>query len=425
MAHTREDHHQRQPINPAAAGIVITGIGLVSPLGIGTPIHWQRSMAGDSSIKVDQGAAETTAGQPLSATIPNFNAKDHLPPRGLRGIPRAVLYARIAARQALADAGFSLEGLEGGRVAVTMGSSQAGLNQMLTIDRNAAAGFLDPILFPNSGVFGPACHISVTESFASMTHTTACGHASGLEAIRQAQIALQKGLADVAIAGGVEELYPRLYNAAVARGQVCCAEDTNTPGRPNHVWPGPFNPSSRATVPGEGAACLVMERREHAEKRGAVILAELTGWDSGFDPKLCLGEQPDPTIREHLIHRTLAHKTNGPHSVDAVVSCATGISPSDLAEAEALRRVFGANGIPVVTPVTQIGDLYGGASAYAAATAVLAMRDGCLPGHVIATDEANRVCLNWVQHPCHLPIESCLVTAFGTGGNLAALRLSK
>lgn len=400
--------------------IVVTGVGLVSPLGIGTQNHWQRGLAGESAVAPRRNTSEDATQHFLSAEVQPFKAKNHLPRKKLRGLPRAVLFARIATLQALTEAGLEVAALDPTRVAVFLGSNHAGIDLMLDIDQHAADGFLDPILFPNSGVFAPACNVSVSESFSSMTHTTSSGHSSGLEAIRQAQLALQNGRADIAVAGGVEELCTRLYDAAAFQGAVCAA-----PAEGSRAWLGPFQPEGKSTVPGEGGACLVLERRAHALQRGATILAELSGWSSGFDPKGCLGDTPDVAARKRIIVEALNGDANQDAPVQAVISCASGFHHHDHAEADALNQVFEHQPIPVATPASQIGDLNGAASAFAAATAVLAMRDSRLPGHAVSTANASHCDLDWVQAPRDLAIDSCLVTAFGTAGDLAALRLSK
>ena len=391
--------------------IVVTGLGVVSPIGIGGDEFWARAAAGDSGVL--PATRFPTDGLPcrLAGEVPAFDPTAYLPKKGLRNLNRAIVFARTAARTALDAAGFKASPPDPASTAVVFGTNGSCTSQMLEFDRDAGRGFVDPLMFPNTGVSAPACQISVFEGFHNQTSTMSSGHAAGLGALSVGAHILRSREASIVIAGGVEELCAATYAAAACSGRLY-RDDGPTNGR----WPGPF--AGCGVVPGEGSACLILEREEDARARGARPLAEIAGAAAGFDPDaLATGPRVEPMVA--VIQQALRASGLEPDAIDGLISGAQGDPATDAAEAEAIGRVFGRRGVPVATACGQLGDAHGAIGAFEAASAVLAMRHGTLVGR----GDADHPDLDLVNGARRISGHAYLLTTFGSLGERMAMVL--
>jgi 3-oxoacyl-(acyl-carrier-protein) synthase/ketosteroid isomerase-like protein len=392
--------------------IVVTGLGVVSPIGIGGEEYWTRAAAGETGIH--PATRFTTDGLPsrLAGEVPSFDPTAYLPKKGLRNLNRAIVFARTAARTALDAAGFKAAPPDPASTAVVFGTNGSCTSQMLEFDRDAGRGFVDPLMFPNTGVSAPACQISVFEGFHNQTSTMSSGHAAGLEALSVGAQILRSREASVVIAGGVEELCAATYAAAACGGRLY-----RDGGPTNGHWPGPFG--GYGVVPGEGSACVILEREEDARDRGAQPLAEVAGSAGGFDPAVFTTGTPSVEPMVAVIRQALRASGLGPDAIDGVISGAQGDPCADAVEAEAIGRVFGRRGVPVATACAQLGDTHGALGAFEAASAVLAMQHGTLVGR----GDDGHPALDLVNGARRTAGRAYLLTAFGALGERMAMVL--
>jgi len=397
--------------------VVVTGVGVVSPLGIGGGPFWTNVLAAETGVKPIAGFAASRADALAGARggeVAGFDPKAWLSKKGLRNLNRSITFARTAARFALEDAGFVDRAPDPAATGVVLGTNGSCTNQMLEFDRDAAKGFVDPLMFPNTGVSAPACQISVFEGYHSQTSTLSSGHAAGLEAIGVAASVLRAREATLVIAGGVEELCEATYGAAWWSGRLYRADADG-----GDDWPGPFG--GAGVVMGEGGACLILEREPQARERGAAPWAEIRGVASGFDPDVIARRTPRVESMVDVVMRALDESGITAADVDCVVSGAQGDPASDAAEAEALRRLFGERRVPVMAVCAQTGDAHGATGAFQAAAAALALRDGRLGGRAPRPNDA----LDLVHGARPFDGRVCLLTSFGSLGERIALVMTR
>jgi 3-oxoacyl-[acyl-carrier-protein] synthase II len=390
--------------------IVVTGLGLVSSMGIGGAAFWASAAAGATGIRNTTRFDTQGLSCHLAGEVCDLDPKAWLPKKGLRNLNRSIIFGRTAARCALDVAGFAGAPPDPGATGVVLGTNGSCTSQMLEFDRDASRGFVDPLMFPNTGVSAPACQISVFEGYHSQTSTLSSGHAAGLEAIAVGAQVLRADEAAVVIAGGVEELCAATYAAAACSGRLY-RDDTVTNGH----WPGPF--SGRGVVPGEGSACLILERAQDAYARQAKVLAEISGVATAFDPYVFAKHEARAEPMIAVIRNALEASGVTPDQVDCVISGAQGDPASDDAEAEALVRVFDGRRVPIVAICSQLGDTHGAMGAFQAAAAVLAIQHRGLAGRA----PNPHAVLDLVHGSRPADARVCLLTSFGSLGERIAM----
>ncbi len=326
--------------------IVVTGVGAVSPSGVGTaPAH--ASLARNPSSAQAPPAA---TGATQDKRISEFDPASILGPKGLRLLDRATLLALVAGHLALRDAGLLEQAPDwaGGRApGLVLGTSFGSLASITGYVKTRlahGAAALNPSLFPNTVVNSPASQAAIRFGLRALCTTIATGWASGAEAIGYACDALRRGRADIILAGGAEELAP---------DNLAIYQDLGI---------------APATGFGEGACLLVLEREDDAARRGARVLARIAGRGSGFDP--------DGTGRG--MERAIAETFSGKDwPIDLIISGANGIPALDLAEDAALATYHG----PRIRLKDRIGECDGAGGALAAAFGVRACSGGLAPGY--------------------------------------------
>ena len=390
--------------------IVVTGLGVVSSLGIGGAAFWANAAAGETGIRTTTLFDTQGLSCHLAGEVCDLDPKAYLPKKGLRNLNRSIIFGRTAARCALDAAGFAETPPDPGATGVVLGTNSSCTSQMLEFDRDAGRGFVDPLMFPNTGVSAPACQISVFEGYHSQTSTLSSGHAAGLEAIAAGAQVLRADEATVVIAGGVEELCAATYAAAACSGRLY-RDDTPSNGH----WPGPF--AGRGVVPGEGSACLILERAPDAYARHSNVLAEISGVATAFDPCAFAKHEAQAEPMIAVIRDALEASGITPDQVDCVISGAQGHPATDEAEAEALARVFVRRRVPVVAICSQLGDTHGAMGAFQAAAAVLAIQHRGLVGRAPRPHAG----LDLVHGARPADPRACLLTSFGSLGERIAM----
>lgn len=394
--------------------IAISGVGMVSPLGIGTQTQLLDKMSINQAISPWYSKDNPDKPLGLTASVANFKPKEFLPRKGLRNLNNAINFARIATNFALEDAGLVWENLEPSRIGIVLGTNQACADHMFRFDRDALEGFVDPLHFPNTGISSPACQVSVFGGLHGLTSTFSSGHGASLDALQFSMTSLMRGDVDVVIAGGVEALCPDLQKRLLE----CSLYWQQNPSE-EHSWPGPFQADHDSGIVGEGAVCFVLEREASVASRGGRGLAVITGYATGFDPCARQSGKPSITAMTELIEEAIARAGLEPQAMDAVFSGACGQVAHDRAESRGLSQVFGVKGIPVVASAAQIGDTNGATGAFLAANAIASLRTQHLQG--FAPDGASE--LDLVHGSRTTAIHNSLLTAFGTMGDRTAMVL--
>ncbi len=370
--------------------VVVTGIGVVTPLGTGIEAFWNGVLS--ERVAVGELTRFPTAGyrSRIAAQVDDFVARDHVSAKRLRWTDRFSQFAVAAARLALDHAGYRPAGARD-EVGVYLGSALGGLayaDEQHDVFRARGLDAVKPLLAVS--VFGGASVSNVAMEFDLRGPTVANGNscASGAVAIGDAYRAIARGDARAALAGGVESpLSPLIYGAfTVIRAMSTRNDDPQRASRP-------FDLGRDGFVMAEGAGVLLLERLADARARGARVYGEVVGYGLTNDAHHMSAPRPDGTMNAAAMTRALAEAGVDPAEVDLVNAHGSGTPLGDRCEALAMELVFGARSaaVPVTATKGQHGHALGATGAWEAALSLLAMAHGIVPRSV-NTDDADPQC---------------------------------
>ncbi|GHO89522.1 beta-ketoacyl-[acyl-carrier-protein] synthase family protein [Dictyobacter formicarum] len=352
--------------------IVITGLGAVSPCGLGAEAVWSALEKGERRGEVtEQGAPGEQPVQCLK--VGEWRPADLLGKRGLQYLRPSTQFLLGASVLAVREAGLADGVAQPDDLGITIGCNLVGLQSISDYDYTAVKEgpqYVSPMEAPNTLANAPASHLAIRLKARAFNTTIATGQCAGLDTLGYAAKALYESRARQVVAGAVEEL----SSAALwvyRNSQVLPLERLEDVGRP-------FDPLSSGWLPGEGAAVLVLERQNEALERGAHPLAELAGWSSGFAPLQTTEKRASVLVR--VARQALAVAGLTPADVDVVVSGANGLQAQDQAEALALRDLLPKqSGVCVTAVKGTLGETYGASGLFQALAATSIINRGIVP----------------------------------------------
>lgn len=394
--------------------VVVTGLGVVAPNGLGAPDYWAATRSGESGIGAISRFDGTGYPAKLAGEVPGFVAADHLPGRLLPQTDHMTRLALVAADWALADAGVRPEEWAEYDLGVVTASSAGGfefgqreLQALWSKGRRYVSAYQSFAWFyaVNTG------QISIRNGLRGPSGVVVSDQAGGLDAVAQARRLVRSGTR-LMIAGGVDaSVCPWGWVAQLAGGRLSTSADPDRAYRP-------FDAEAAGHVPGEGGALLVLEDAAGARDRGAGILGEVAGYGSTLDPRPGSGRKPG---LERAVRLALADAAVAPGEVDVVFADAAAIAELDRVEAAALGAVFGPRGVPVTAPKTMTGRLNSGAGPLDLATALLSIRDGVIPPTTNVSPAAEYELDLVLTAPRTAPVDVAVVLARGHGGFNSAM----
>ncbi len=363
----------------AGTGVVVTGLGCVTPVGNDAAAAWDAVVAGRSGVRRLPEAFDPGASARIAALVEGALDVGAVAPKDLRRMDRAIVLALAAAREAIADAGLSRDSVAGDRAGVAIGSGIGGVGTLLENHRillEKGPRRVSPFFIPMTLANMPAGLVAIQYGLRgpNLCHVTAC--ASGAHAIGESMRILQRGDADLMLVGGTEAAVNALVIAGFSSMQAL-SRRTQEPERASR----PFDAERDGFVLGEGAALLVLEREAHARARGARIRARLIGYGASADAAHMAAPDTEAGGAQRCMRAALADAGLAPSDVDYVNAHATGTPAGDVAEARSLRQVFGAHVelLPVSSTKGSTGHLLGAAGAVEALFCVRALETGTLP----------------------------------------------
>lgn len=406
--------------------VVITGLGMISPLGLSVEETWQGLLAGRSAVMPITHFSTEGFPTQMAAQVRGFDALDYLGHKDARRAGRFAQFATAAASEAILQSKLDLPGEDRTRVGLQIGSAIGGLpvieDQAITLlDKGPRR--INPVFVPTVIVSAAPCLLAVLWGIQGPTHAPAAACATGIVAIGEAMRSLKWGDADVILAGGSESTITPLALAAFSRlGALSTRNDD-----PQHACR-PFDVNRDGTVIGEGAAVMVLETAEHARQRGAAILAEVLGY--GFTEDGYHMTAPEPNGEGATRAMGLAIKEAGiePSAVDCIVPHGTGTPLNDVAETRAIHAVFGAHAhrLLISSNKGSIGHTLGAAGAVSSIIGVKAILEGVVPPTVNLEEPDPHCDLDYVPHqPRRAAVNTVLVNAIGFGGQNASLVLRR
>jgi 3-oxoacyl-[acyl-carrier-protein] synthase II len=360
--------------------VVVTGVGVVSSLGNGIDDFWNSLKAGKSGITgVTRFEAGDIASQ-VASEVTDFNAEDFMDPKEVRRNDRYTHLALAASRFALADSNQSKDTLVPDRTGVLVGSGIGGMEtiekQMTTlIERGPrrVSPFMIPSLIAN--IAGGVIAIDLGAQGPNFSVVSAC--ASGSHAIGEAFHMMQRGLADVIFAGGSEAAVTRIGFAGFSSMKAMSTKFNSEPSRASR----PFDADRDGFVMGEGAGVLVLETKEHAEKRGARIYAEIVGYSATCDAFHVTTPDTESKALTKCMNQALEEAKVSKEDVAYVNAHGTSTPYNDRSETVALKNVFGdyaKNGLCVSSTKSMTGHLLGAAGAIEAAAVCKTIEENVL-----------------------------------------------
>ncbi|MEU6421819.1 beta-ketoacyl-[acyl-carrier-protein] synthase family protein [Streptomyces spiralis] len=440
-------HHSRPAREPSWAGprrVVVTGLGALTPLGVGVDELWRGLLDGRHGIRELEGEEFQELPVRVAGVVPVDPAM-LLPRAAARRMNRAAQFAVLAAREAWGDAGFATggtreSGLDPERVGVSLGAILGDASVLVGGDRklrDKGPRGVSPLTTPMTVPSQAASQISLDLHITGEARTVTSACASGTEAIGEAIDRIRYGRVDVALAGGAEAVITPAIMASFASMRALSdlgLDGGATPSRP-------FAKDRAGFVNGEGAGVLVLEAEEHARARGARIYCEAAGWGLSADAHHMAA--PDPSGSGVALALRRAVRDAGGHVVDVVHvnAHATATVDGDLAEADALRAVLGqgggagagagssaGGGVPVTALKGNLGHLQGAAGGVEAVAAVLTLHNRLVPPTLGCAELDEEIGLDVVTGaPRTLPADGDLVlsNSFGFGGHNAVLALRR
>lgn len=398
--------------------VVVTGLGVISPVGQSAQDYWAALIAGRSGLAPPVASPAMQVGTKLVGQVTDFDPTLHFEPQRIGLLDRVSQFAVVAARHALAQSGLLLSDGLAERAAAIIGTGSGGQN---TVDDSfhrlyaKGAARLNPLTIPTAMISAAASQVSLDCGIRGPVYSVASACASATHAIGQAFHMVRSGGAACAICGGTE--------ASITFGALKGWEAMRIMA-PDACRP--FSADRKGMVIAEGAGMLVLETLEHARARGADILAEIVGFGMSADARDLTA--PDPAGMARAISAALMDGSLAPDMVDYVNAHGTGTVANDEAETAALHMSFGehARRLAVSSTKSMVGHSLGAAGALELVAVVMAMRDGIVPSTINYLGPDPSCDLDYVPNEARrVPVNAALSNSFAFGGLNAVIAARK
>jgi 3-oxoacyl-[acyl-carrier-protein] synthase II len=415
--------------------VVITGLGLVTPLGCGVEASWSRLLEGRSGARrVEEFAVDDLASQ-IACFVPRgptsegkFNPDDWMEPKEQRKVDDFIVYAMGAADLALRDADWKADTRERQeRTGVLIGSGIGGLSGIADTSlllRDKGPRRVSPFFIPGRLINLASGYVSIRHGLKGPNHAVVTACSTGAHAIGDASRLVGLGDADVMVAGGAESPICRIAMAGFAACKALSTRFNDQPTRASR----PYDKDRDGFVIGEGAGVVVLESLEHAKARGARIYAEVIGYGMSGDAFHITAPAEDGDGAYRCMRAALARAGIAPSDIQYVNAHGTSTPMGDEIELGAVERLFGnaAGEVSMSSTKSAIGHLLGAAGAVEAIFSVLAIRDNIAPPTLNLDNPSVATVIDLVPHEARRrSIDTVLSNSFGFGGTNASLVLRR
>ena len=414
--------------------VVVTGVGIVSPLGVGVEHVWKRLIKGESGISSIQSFDVSDLPAKIAGQVPrgetssgNFNPDDFVTPKDQKKMDDFIVMAMAAAHEAVTDAGWEPKtDAERNSTGVMIGSGIGGLsviNETSQILKEKGPRRVSPFFIPAALINLASGHVSIKYGFRGPNHSVVTACATGSHAIGDAARMIMLEDADVMVAGGAESTINRLGIAGFAASRALSTNFNDNPPAASRPW----DKDRDGFVMGEGAGIVVLEEYEHAKARGAKIYAEVIGYGMSGDAHHITAPAADGNGGFRAMQAALKRAKLNPSDIDYINAHGTSTPLGDEIELGAVKRLFGEHAYQLTMSSTKsaIGHLLGAAGAVEAIFSILALRDQVAPP-TLNLDNPSEGCDIDLAPKQAKPrkIRNVLSNSFGFGGTNASLVFS-
>ena len=350
--------------------VMVTGVGVVSPIGFGKDAFWKALLGGQSGAGTVKGFDVSKLDRDQACEVKGFVPRDFLTAAESRRTGRCSQFALAAARMAVTDAGLTEAELTGPQTSVVLGTTMGEADVLASLEHtwiHEGDGAVHTHMLPRYGTTLLPIHVARAFGAQGMVQTLPSACAAGNYAIGYAADQIRAGRADIMITGAAEVIAKLQFQGFVRLGAMT----------PDHVRP--FDENRKGILLGEGAGVLVLESEAHALKRGAEAVAEVGGYGLACDAHHITRPHPEGEGSARAMRQAISASGLTARDVDAINAHGTATPANDVVESKVIREIFGDHRVPVTSIKSMIGHCMGAASAIEAVSCVLSIRDGVIP----------------------------------------------
>ena len=406
--------------------VVVTGVGMVSPLGIGTEATWNGLVAGRSGVSTITRFDTTDYPVHIGAEVEGFNPEDWIEPKEVKKFDLFVHYALAASQMALANSGFEITDANATRVGVVIGSGIGGfplIERQRDVVRDRGPRKVSPFFIPGAIINMCSGLVSIRTGAKGPNMATCTACSTSAHAIGDALLYIRHGYADAIIAGGSEAVITPLALAGFSSMRALSTRN-DEPERASRPW----DKDRDGFVMGEGAGIVMLEEFEHAKRRGAPILAEVLGFGMTSDAYHISAPSEDGDGAKRVMRCALDDAGLNPEDVDYINAHGTATPAGDVVETRALKGVFGeyAKQVMVSSTKSMTGHLLGASGGLEFGIIVLSLVNGIVPPTINLDEPDAENDLDYVPHTARdAKINVALTNSFGFGGTNACLAIGR
>jgi 3-oxoacyl-[acyl-carrier-protein] synthase II len=400
--------------------VVVTGVGAITPLGIGADAFWSGLVGGRSGIRTIRNFDPSGLDVTIAGEVPDFRAKDFMDFKAARRMDRFAQFGVAATREAIAHAGLEITDENRDRIGIMMNTGGGGIptienevNVMAKSGARRVSPFLIPLFAPNMA----SSQVAINFAIHGPTVTSVAACAAGVQAFVDAVHMIERGDADVVITGGTEGGITPVAIASLTNMGALSRRN----GEPEKASR-PFDSDRNGFVFSEGAAVAILESEEHAARRGANVICEASGGAYTSDAFHITAPDPNGRGATAAMKRAIARAQLEPTDIDYVAAHATATEIGDIAETKSIKNVFGdhAYELAISANKSMLGHLLGAAGAVSSLACILAIRDKVVPPTINLETPDPNCDLNYTPNVAReVNVRTALANGFGFGGQNA------
>ena len=406
--------------------VVISGVGIVSPIGIGKEEFWKNLFAGQSGFREITLFDTKDLKVKIAGEITDFKPKVILGEKGLLDLDRATLLLLSATKLALEDAGLKMDESNTYRTGVSVGTTFGSLHSISKFDRESLTEgprYVNPVVFPSTVANSPASRISIKFQIKGFNATISTGMSAALDAIDYARDFIYLDKADTVVAGSVEDLAMQTFLGFYKLNYL-----SGLKGSSNNPVCCPFDNRRNGIIFSEGATALVLQDSEFARKNNTHIYGEILGIGSCFDPAKFYKYNPKGEGMKQAMKQALKDAHLSPRNIDCIFANANSTKDADRIETQAIKKIFARHAckIPVTAVKSMLGESFSVSGGFAIIAALGALNEGIIPP-TINYEEKDKDCdLDYVPNKSRKKkLSYIMINSFGPNGVNTSLIIGK